>query len=65
MVGAASARRLLSKKLQRLQSGQSCGRIVRKPDELSQPIADSLPWSFGTNEDVKGWTNAGIIDEDA
>jgi hypothetical protein len=42
----------------------SCGSIVRKPGELRQPIADSIPWSFGTDEDVKGWTNAGIIDED-
>ena len=38
--------------------------IVRKPGELRQPIADSIPWSFGTDEDVKGWTNVGILDED-
>ena len=31
---------------------------------MRQPIADSIPWSFGTDEDVKGWTNAGIVDED-
>ena len=24
-----------------------------------------MPWSFGADEDVKGWANAGIIDEDA
>ena len=37
---------------------------MQKPGELRQPIADSIPWSFGTDEDVKGWTNARIIDED-
>jgi hypothetical protein len=42
----------------------SCGSIVRKAGELRQPIADSIPWSFGTDEDVKGWTNARIVDED-
>jgi hypothetical protein len=38
--------------------------MVRKPRKLRQPIADSMPWSFGPDEDVKGWTNARIIDED-
>ena len=41
----------------------SCGSIVRKPGKLRQPIADSIPRSFGTDEYVKGWTNTRIIDE--
>ena len=31
----------------------------------SELFGNGIPWSFGTDEDVKGWTNAGIIDEDA
>ena len=27
-------------------------------------MADSIPRSFGTDEDVNGWTDTGIIDED-
>jgi hypothetical protein len=43
-----------------LHSDSSSG----KPGKLRQPIADRFPWSFGADEDVKGWTNTRIIDED-
>jgi hypothetical protein len=45
-------------------SNASFGFIVRKPGKLRQPVADSIPWSFGADEDVKGWTNTRIINED-
>jgi hypothetical protein len=42
----------------------SGGSIIRKPGKLRQPIADSIPRSFGTDVDVKGWTDTRIIDKD-
>jgi hypothetical protein len=42
----------------------SRGSIIRKPGKLRQLVADSIPRSFATDEDVKGRTNSRIIDED-